>query len=106
MYSAEYLTFVAKQQLPIEVHSLIERLAEAIPASGCMDKTIPDLANKVGCSSDELSKVVNLLSVSSPQLVRNEGNILIFDYLNKDINYVHHLRNARSNFGFEQQEFL
>lgn len=107
MYSAEYLVFVAKQHLPIELHSTIEKVAMIIPATGRLDKTLSDIAHLLGCTLDDLEKIVSALVTTSPPLVvRKEVNGLLFDYSEKDVNYVHHLRNALSNFGFEEQEFL
>ena len=106
MYSAEYLVFVTKLQLPIELHSIIEKLAEVIPASGRLDKPLSEMANQLGCTLDDLEKVIEELNTTSPPLVRKEVNDLLFDYSEKDVIYIHHLRNALSNFGFEEQEFL
>ena len=56
MYNSEYLNFVAKQHLSEDLHEIIEKLAEIIPESGRLDKSIPEIASELGCTEKKLEK--------------------------------------------------
>jgi len=101
MYNSEYLIFVAKQHIPEEHHEFIEKLARIIPETGRLEKSVIDIAGEIGCKEDKIDETIKLLFEVNPVLIRREGKDLIFDYDEKDISYVRHLRNAISNMGLQ-----
>jgi hypothetical protein len=99
MYSAEYLIFVAKQNLSSEYHDKLEMLAGIIPATGVLHNSIDEISKKIDCNNLKVKLLIEKLLKIKPKLMEIIGDNLVFNYETKEVDYVRHLRNAYSNLG-------
>ena len=99
MYSKDYLNFVARQHLPVDFHNIVEKLSCIIPDSGLLNYDINEIATEIDINKEFVKEMIELLLQVKPTLVIVEGNILVFDYDEKEVDYARHLQSALSNIG-------
>jgi len=106
MYSQEYANYIINCQLDEIHHLLANKIIDLVPKNGKLKMTPIQISSKLNVSEEKVLEIIEVMSLHKNPLIKQENNIYIFDYPQKDIDYVKHFRRALSNIGMNNKDFL
>lgn len=105
MYSREYAEYIIKEQFDEKYQDVANKIISLVNDEGMLKMTTSQISKKVNCVESEIIEVIEIMKTHKNPLVKLKKNIYVFDYPEKDLQYVNHLRKALSNLGMLADDF-
>ena len=106
MYSREYVEYVIMEQFDKKYQDSANNILNLVPKNGVLKMTSLEISVKLSKDKSEIAEVLEVMKAHKIPLVVWQNNTYIFDYPEKDIRYVKHLRRALSNHGMKRDDFV
>lgn len=105
MYSREYAEYIINIQFDKKYQDVANKIISLVKKNGILKMTTSQISNKINCVESEIIEVIEIMKTHKNPLVKLKKNIYVFDYPEKDVQYVKHFRKALSNFGMLADDF-
>lgn len=105
MYSKEFVEYIINEQLDKKNQDLATNIINLVPKNGILKMTSLEISVELNREESEIIETFEVMKSHKIPLVVLDNNSYIFDYPEKDIEYVKHLRRALSNFGMTRDDF-
>lgn len=99
MFSKDYAEYIITAQLSDEFIETAMKIMQLVPETGILEMTIPEISAHIGIDKESLDTTLKIMQTHKNPLCKLVNNRYIFDYPEKDIEYVMRFRRAISNWG-------
>ena len=98
MFTKEFALWISQNKFPEDCRDCAEWIIEQVPEDGILKMTRQKISELSGFSRAQVAATLKAMKNTKPvPLVCVRRDALVFDYPEKDVNYVRHLRQALSN---------
>jgi hypothetical protein len=97
MFDASHAGYLVRNRIEERLHECSMWIIGRVPLQGILEATAEDLAGHGVFPAELIEETIAAMRKSEPPVMTGRRGRLVFDYAEKDIEYVRHFRNALSN---------
>ena len=102
MFSKEYADYIICYQTDKEIRNEALGIIAIVPDNGILTFSTKQISRKIKIPEVRVNEVLEKMKNHKIPLFKEINGALIFDYSERNIEYVRHLRNALGNIGWNE----